>query len=344
MLDRVGNALRRLYEPEAETAKRMVRVPDSIQAKLAHLDELASSSRFTRADAGERLTEERRRLRDDTAALEQLRADKEDERRRYWRPKRDPEDAEFADFMNPKRSPLSIPTLEARITSATTAIERLVARHAEALERSDACGRLATACADWAKTRDPEALAGALARAGDALPDRRRMDARRLSDELAKVRATLQAITAERAAVTAAGVPLEVAHERMCAYVDSIAAGYVPDAAIFVQHDCDPVRQPTYYFAGAVPQDEDPIGMRAFVVALLADQIKARLVPVLERAVERHALLITPAERTQRLEQLDAKAYEAGLLEEWLIVQHEAAGLAVVRREEADPACVLCAL
>jgi hypothetical protein len=243
-------------------------------------------------------------------------------------------------FRSP-RSPLSIPAIEARIARATKLIEPLARRATEASERSNSCGRLAMSCTQWVKSREPNTLVEASARARDAYPARL-ADAVHLPGELAKVRATLQAIARERAAAAAAGVPLEEARARVHAYVDYSASAFVPDVRYFFQNDYGAPGHSEGYRMGAVPNENDPILMRAYVVFLLADQIKATLAPALARAASTFPLLLDPAERIRRLEDLDARAYGAGVLEESLVLKHEAAGLAVLRREDADPEVVLC--
>ncbi len=91
---------------------------------------------------------------------------------------------------------------------------------------------------------------------------------------------------------------------------------------------------------GVVPLGMDVLGFRAFVLELLDDALRAKLLAHLEREASRHSPQVAADERARRLTAIDTKVRTAWYREELHVVALEANGVAVDRRGDADPATV----
>lgn len=234
-----------------------------------------------------------------------------------------------------------LPTLEAKLTLVQREIDRLTPRVAAAQERANAAGRLVVPCKDFIRDHEAADFEAALA---DMRAEAARItvprDPFRLPAELARVRAELQALVAERAAILRAPVPLEEARARVMAIVDRTAPTWACDLRGFFSGEFDPTYEPTL-----LPDVTDAAdGFRAFVFRMLDDRIRAALLAELEREAERHGKAVLGAdERAKRLATVDQKARTAAVTEELLILHLERAHVGeVLRREDASPEIVLC--
>lgn len=345
MLGKLGEAFRRLGEPPAETAKRLAETPPLVLDKLAHLEDLWETSRRTLLATMSSLTPARDEFAEHAAALTEFRAKKAEltERRgRLAAPLRDDQIPRGQTIHDRSRNRLPLPeaTLASLLEASSATVTRLEARYETEQAYNTAIGRLTTACREWVKARDGAAIHELVAAADAGRPTRPVLPAA-LPGELEKVRTHLAATSAERRRVEKAGVPIEEARHRAFALVDRIAAEHPLDVSYFFQTAY--TENGAYIYGGGVfPPFDTTKPERAFVAALLADTLKARLAAALDVEAQKHALLLTPNERTESLDALDRKTAAAEILEEWLVLQHEAAGLPVVRRENAGAAAVLC--
>lgn len=163
-----------------------------------------------------------------------------------------------------------------------------------------------------------------------------------------RVRAELEALAAERAAVLSAPIPSATAKSQLRAEVETLAARGRPDVSALLAGrggigwpglDAAPYPTPAAVFGRG--QAETPMLDGAAILAWMArDEIIERL----EAAIDAHAddeRALTDEQRTERLAEIARRELEAERAEEFYITQAETDCVVIERRPDASPLAVL---
>lgn len=164
--------------------------------------------------------------------------------------------------------------------------------------------------------------------------------ARKAADQLRAKLAELRQAIADRkralAETEAAALPIEAAMERAQRWVMEQAATYRCDAAAAFLYADAPLSHvalippnPTTAQVTAAHCVTNPEGVLAAIEAALLD------------AQHKAALVLTAAERDERLKSLRDEIFRLEVTEEEIIAAAEAAGFEIARRADADPRAVL---
>jgi len=163
-----------------------------------------------------------------------------------------------------------------------------------------------------------------------------RKAADQLRGKLAELRQEIAARKRALAETEAAALPIEAAMERAQRWVMEQAAAYRFDGAIaFLQPDASLSNvflippNPNIAQVTAAHCATNPAGVLAVIEAALLD------------AQQKAALVLTAAERDERLQSLSDEIFRLEVAEEEIIVAAEAAGFEIARRPDAAPRAVL---
>jgi hypothetical protein len=219
-----------------------------------------------------------------------------------------------------------------RAAAALTALDR--ARDREASRRRardesqgafEVADRLLTAVRELLRTTDPALLVPVVVeRRGPQAP-------REAADELEVVRASISAVTAELRAVEQAPVPPEVTAERVDARFAELAADWEPPISAFMARNYRP------------PGHDELLPYRLMAFFALVPEIRAAYHAAAARAYARPEAPspVAIVAYASTLGALADRRRQAEVLEEQLVLEAAARGMAIARRAEADPVVVL---
>jgi hypothetical protein len=216
------------------------------------------------------------------------------------------------------------PGIAAELAAAEAALAAAIAARDEAESEAGAAAQLHRACAKWAESF------GHVARVeDDAPPLPAGGEPHRYSGMVTALRETIARLRAEQREVEAAPLPLAEAEARLDAALATVARSREPHVALL------------YSGAASLPSAQD-LGLGANDIAsLLAPLVREQLLARLREAHRTAGKPIAAKERGPRLAKLRASIHQAEEEEEAAVLAAEAAGLAIARRADADPAIVL---
>jgi len=322
--------VRRYGEADAVFAQRLAALPPLVLANLQRLDEIATATHAAASDLEARLrdaTAGRRRADRELMQAREQQARRAQRRSGLMPRARDRDEPEWSDR--------DVPILEATLVRATADVERLAPRLEAAREQAQGAGRLLHTCCQWVRDHAPEAQHQAVAHAA-AVPAGKAVALDAIPAALAALRERIAALGAEREALKAAGVPVAEAVGALDSYLTRQQAEWTPDAAVFLQRAVPP----GHAFNGILPRTEHT-NFEGFLATLLGEALRPRLVASIEAAAVGR-LLLSDAERAERLREIETEMHVATVTEERYAQRVEAGGRPAQRRADAPPVAVLC--
>lgn len=149
-----------------------------------------------------------------------------------------------------------------------------------------------------------------------------------LVDAVKRIRAEIARLAAEKSEVANALLPLAAQKEAASAWVNELVKSVN-------------IRIKTEPFEAVFETNSGGFSIARWLAWFAPEALKARLHDELENQLPENALMLTGPERKTRLSEIKARLDRLGREEEALIMKAQEAGTEILRRPDADPACVL---
>lgn len=171
------------------------------------------------------------------------------------------------------------------------------------------------------------------------------------ADAVAEVRAKIEKAAADKRAALDAPQPSEAAKQRARQEIEQLAERGRPSVMALIESPNGGIEWPQRYEGAGLAMDGfrvvGRVGRDGYVhdpMALVLWANKDSILQAIEREIDAKAddrSALTAEQRQKKVAQAEQARFEAELIEERLIEQAAQAGVAIQRRDDADPRCVL---